>query len=333
MDNRKQEVFSFANKILALFFIISLLIAIPIAAQKKKVVLLKFNKQDSLLRVVFEGEEAFINKIKVTTSSSQIRMEFPEAFDLKSQKDLPFEIIPSEKMVVINLKEKVEIKFFRLSAPARLVLDIQKKEPQAEKQAEKQQGKQPEQQTPVTQTRGIVIDAGHGGYDFGITYGNINEKDISLSLARDLGAALSKKGKKVFLIRKADQYVSLSDRIHFVNQRSPDIFISLHASMSRNFILYEPTFDEQGSHEYSLASSQKKYAGKSKVLSDSIEKAIKDEFKDEIIRRGMPLPLLISVEAPSVFIEYPSPEIVSYDQQMKTRLINSIIHGITAYGL
>jgi len=316
------------NKILALLVAISLLIAIPIAAQKKKVVLLKFNKQDSLLRVVFEGEETFINKIKVTTSSSQIKMEFPEPFDLKSQKDLPFEIIPSEKVVVINLKEKVEIKFFKLSAPARLVLDIQKKEPQAEKQAEKQS----EQQTPVTQARGIVIDAGHGGYDFGITYGNLNEKDINLSLARDLGAVLSKKGKKVFLIRKADQYVSLSDRIHFVNQRSPDIFISLHASMSRNFILYEPTSDEQSSNDYSIASSQKKYAGKSKVLSDSIEKAIKDEFKDEVIRRGMPLPLLHSVGAPSVFIEYPSPKIVSYDKQMKTRLIQSIIQGILAYG-
>jgi len=332
MDNGKQEVYSSAHQILGLFLVISLLIAVPIAAQKKKVVLLKYNKQDSLLRVVFEGEETFINKIKVTTSSSQIKMDFPEPFDLKSQKDLPFEIIPSEKLVIINLKEKVEIKFFRLSAPARLVLDIQQKESYAEKQAVKQPEKQPEQQTPITQARGIVIDAGHGGYDFGIAYGNLNEKDINLSLARDLGAVLSKKGKKVFLIRKADQYVSLSDRIHFVNQRSPDLFISLHATMSRNFILYEPASDEQGSNDYSIASSQKKYAGKSKVLSDSIEKAIKDEFKDEVIRRGMPLPLLHSVGAPAVFIEYPSPKIVSYDQQMKTRLIHSIIQGILAYG-
>jgi N-acetylmuramoyl-L-alanine amidase len=154
-----------------------------------------------------------------------------------------------------------------------------------------------------------------------------------LSLARDLGAVLSKKGKKVFLIRKADQYVSLSERIQYVNQRAPDIFISLHASMSRNFILYEPAFDEQDVNDYSLASNQRKYAGKSKVLSDSIEKAIMDEFQDNIIRRRMPLPLLNSVGAPSVFIEYPSPKIVSYDQPMKTRLVHSIVQGITAYGL
>jgi N-acetylmuramoyl-L-alanine amidase len=321
------------NRILALFVAISLLLAGPLVAQKKKVVLLKFNKQNGLLRVVFEGEDAFISKIKVTTTSSQIKAEFPEPFDLKSQKDLPFEIIPSEKTVVINLKEKVEIKFFRLSAPARLVLDIQKKEPQAEKLPEKQKEKQTEQQTPATQSRKIVIDAGHGGYDFGITYGNINEKDINLSLAADLGAALTKKGKKVFFIRRADQYVSINDRIHFVNQREPDVFISLHASMSRNFIFYEPVLDEQSSNSYSIASSQKKYAGKSKILSDTIEKTIKDEFKDEVIRRRMPLPLLYSAGAPSVFLEYPSPKIISYDQQMKTRLINAIINGITAYGI
>jgi N-acetylmuramoyl-L-alanine amidase len=263
-------------------------------------------------------------------------MDFPEPFDLKSQKDLPFEIIPSEKTVVINPKEKVEIKFFRLSAPARLVLDIQKKEHEAEKQAatppEERQEKLTDQQIPVSQPRKIVIDAGHGGFDFGITDGNISEKDLSLSIAKDLGAALTKKGKKVFFIRKADQYVSIADRIHSVNQREPDIFISLHASLSQDFILYEPAFDEQVPGDYSIASSQKKYAGKSKLLSDSIEKSIRDEFKNEVLRRKMPLPLLHSVGAPSVFLEFPSPKIVSYDQEMKTRLTNAIIQGFTAYG-
>lgn len=317
------------NRIFALFVAVSLLFAIPLSAQKKKAILLKFNKKDGLLRVVFEGEEPFISKIKVTTSSTQVRMEFPESFDLKSEKDLPFEIIPSEKTVVINLKEQVEIKFFRLPAPARLVLDIQKKE----SQAEKLQDKQPEQQIPATQPGKIVIDAGHGGYDFGITFENLNEKDINLTLARDLGAALAKKGGKVFFVRKADQYVSIADRIHFVNQKAPGIFISLHASTSRHFVLYGPLFDDQESHDYRIASSQKKYAAKSKILNDSIEKAIRDEFKEEVIRRNMPLPLLNFVGAPAVFLEYPSPKIISYDQQMKIRLINAISRGVVAYGL
>lgn len=298
--------------------------AVSLYAQKKTEVLLKFSKQEGLMRIVLEADEACISKAKVTPSSSQIKIEFPEPFNLKAQKDLPFETVPADKSLIINLKEKGDIKAFKLSSPARLVLDIQKKEPQSEKQ------------TAVILSNVFVIDAGHGGYDFGITYGDTSEKDISLNLVKDLGNALMKKGKKVFLMRKVDQYISLADRINLVNQKSPDIFISFHSSMSNNFIIYSPKLEEQSSNEitdfYSLSSKQKKYIGKSKALSDSIEKAIKDEFKADIIRREMPLPILNSVGAPSVLIEYPSPRFIVYDQQTRIRLINSIMNGIAAYG-
>ncbi len=319
------------NKVFVLVLSILLLCAVPLSAQQKKVVFLKFSKKDGLTRVVFEGDESLINRIKVTTLPSQIRLEFPENLDLKSEKGLPFEIIPSEKAVEINLKETAGIKFFRLSAPARLVLDIQNKESIAEKQPGKTPEKQIDKKAPEIISPKIVIDAGHGGYDFGITDGNISEKDINLAIARDLGAALTKKGGKVFFIRKADQYVPISDRTHFVNQIAPDIFISLHVSMSQHFILYEPIIYEQGANDYGIASSQKKYAGKSIELSDSIEKAIRNEFKAVVIRRKLPLPLLHSVRAPSVLLEYPSPNTVTYDKQMKTRLINAIINGITTH--
>ena len=321
--------FSSVNRILVLLIAISLLLGAPSAAQKKKAVLLKFNKQGGVFRVVFEGEENLIHKIKVTTSPSQIRMEFPEPFELTSGKDLPFEIVPSEKKVFINLPEQGEIKFFRLSSPARLVIDIFERQSQEGDQGQEAMG---QRLFPFRASK-IVIDAGHGGYDFGLSYGTLHEKDINLAIAKELGTALKGKGKKVFLVRRTDLYISISDRIQFVNQRTPDIFISLHASMAGNFVLYEPAIDEKDSHDYRVAFSQKKYAGRSKVLTDALEKAIEGEFKEEVIRRVLPLPLLLSVSAPSVFLEYPSPEIVSYDQGMKTRMIRAISEGIAAYGL
>src|SRR4030043_276738 len=281
--------------------------AASISAQKKIEVSVKFSKQEGLIRVVFEAEESFINKTKVITLSSQIKIQFPESFNLTAQKDLPFEVTPSDKLLVINLKEQGEIKFFRLSSPARLVFDIQKKEIQKEKQTEKKIEKQAEKQTEKTAekqpvpilSRVFVIDAGHGGYDFGITSGDVSEKDISLSLAKDLSTILSRKNKKVFLTRKVDQYISLADRINLVNQKSPDVFISLLSSISEKFILYSPKFEEQGSNEivdfYSISSRQRKYIEKSKALSVSIGKAIEDEFKPVIICRDLPLPLLNSV--------------------------------------
>lgn len=312
------------KKIFFIFLSITLLTAVSLPAQKKTEVLLKFSKQEGLMRIVLEAEEDFINRIKVTTSSSQIKLEFPGAFNLTPQKDPPFEIVPADKSLTINLKEKGEIKLFKLFSPARLVFDIQKKESQSDKQT-----------APIL-SNVFVIDAGHGGYDFGITYGNASEKDISLNLAKELGTVLLNKGKKVFFMRKVDQYISLADRINLVNQKSPDVFISFHSSMSNNFIIYSPKLEEQSSNEitdfYSLSSKQKKYTVKSKALSDSIEKAIKDEFKADIIRREMPLPILNSVGAPSVLIEYPSPRFIVYDQQTRIRLINSIMNGIAAYG-
>jgi len=203
---------------------------------------------------------------------------------------------------------------------SRIVLDIQSGEKQSV-------------QIPF---KTFVIDAGHGGYDYGIASHDMKEKDINLSLAQNLDTILSKKAKKVFLARKGDQYMSLLERVKFANQKNPDAFLSFHSSMSDNFVLYLPKFKTGGLNEmvdqYSLSSNQKKFIGKSKALSESIGKALKDEFKKNIIYRELPLPILISIGTPSVVIEYPSPTFITYDQPMKMRLLNAITSGLATYG-
>ena len=308
--------------------------AISFPAQTMTEVLLKVSQQEGSMRIVFEAEESFIQKMKVTASASHLKIDFPELFHLTSPKDLPFELISEERSLGINLKEKADIKFFRLSSPSRLVLDITK--PDTQPLDSKKKSSPPENQPLPILLKSFVIDAGHGGYDFGIASGNVSEKDISLSLAKDLAALLIKKGRKVYLVRRADQHISLADRISLINQKSPDIFISLHFSVSRNFVVYAPKVEEQTSNEtldsYSVAAKQKKYVAKSKALSENIINAIKEEFKADVFHRDMPLPILNSVGAPSVLIEIPSPQFFTYDQQMKTRIINVILDGIAAYG-
>lgn len=312
-------VYSQVKKVF-LFCLALLMITIPLLAQKKTDVLLKFSKQEGLLRIVLEAEESFITKTKTINSSTEIRLEFPGPFNLLAQKNLPFKVGVTEKSLVINLEEKGEIKLLRLSDPARLVFDIQKGE----------------KQSIHVLPNVFVFDAGHGGYDFGITSGDTKEKDISLSLVKDFDMILSKKGEKVFLTRKADQYLSLDDRIKFINQKNPEIFISIHCSMSEDFVINVTDFKNERSDEivdlYRLSSRQKSFFEKSKALSDSIGKAIKDEFQKEVVYREIPLPILNSTGAIAVLIEIPSPRFVSYDQIMKGRVINSILNGIAAYG-
>jgi N-acetylmuramoyl-L-alanine amidase len=295
----------------------------PLSAQKKAMVSLKFSSQENSLRIVLEAEESFLTRTKVTTSSTQIKADFPEAYTLTSPQGLPFELIPAEKSLVMNFKGKGETKMFKLSSPARLVFDIQKEGIPAEKQH-------------LVLGRGVGIDAGHGGYDFGISHGSASEKDIMLTMAKDLSVSLAKKGKKTFLTRRADQYLSLGERIGIINQKTPDVFISLHASTSQGFVLYSPRFEEQTATEasdfYSLAARQRKYIQRSKALAENIGKVLKDTFKADILQREMPLPLLNSVASPCILIEMPSPKYVHYDQQMRGKVVDALINGITAYG-
>jgi N-acetylmuramoyl-L-alanine amidase len=78
----------------------------------------------------------------------------------------------------------------------------------------------------------IIIDAGHGGYDYGATGVNlhIKEKNITLLMAKELQEYLEKTGNyKVILTRKNDSFVSLDQRRNFAKSTVGDIFISLHA--------------------------------------------------------------------------------------------------------
>jgi N-acetylmuramoyl-L-alanine amidase len=83
----------------------------------------------------------------------------------------------------------------------------------------------------------VVIDPGHGGYDYGLVSQDAREKDAALILAKDLGNAFTKKGMAVFITRKADQNASLTDRINFSNSKNPDLFISLHSSSADKFVV------------------------------------------------------------------------------------------------
>ena len=89
-------------------------------------VLVRFAKYEGFIRIVFEAEESFINATKVNTSPSQVNILFPELFNLKASEKFPFKVVLRDKSLEVNLNEKCEIKFFRLSSPSRIVFDVQK---------------------------------------------------------------------------------------------------------------------------------------------------------------------------------------------------------------
>jgi len=81
----------------------------------------------------------------------------------------------------------------------------------------------------------VVIDAGHGGTDFGATGRDqeLAEKDITLAIAQRLFKRFEKNSDfEVVMTREEDRLVSLEDRAAVANEAGADVFISIHANSS-----------------------------------------------------------------------------------------------------
>jgi N-acetylmuramoyl-L-alanine amidase len=98
-----------------------------------------------------------------------------------------------------------------------------------------------ESTTPVrprrTQRRLVVVDAGHGGPDNGMTGPigdgpHIVEKNVTLSVAQMVAQELRSSGVDVLMTRTTDTLIALSDRGRIANSNHGDVFVSVHVNAS-----------------------------------------------------------------------------------------------------
>ncbi|MGV6847455.1 MAG: N-acetylmuramoyl-L-alanine amidase family protein, partial [Marinibacterium sp.] len=76
----------------------------------------------------------------------------------------------------------------------------------------------------------VVLDPGHGGIDPGAEQDGFAEKDLMLTLARELREELLRAGGfNVVLTREDDRFVSLERRVAIAHEAQADVFLSLHA--------------------------------------------------------------------------------------------------------
>lgn len=83
----------------------------------------------------------------------------------------------------------------------------------------------------------VVIDPGHGGRDPGAVGSSSKEKDIVLSVGRQLGRLIENNHPdvKVLYTRNTDKFVELRQRAEIANKAHANLFISIHCNaLDRN---------------------------------------------------------------------------------------------------
>lgn len=76
----------------------------------------------------------------------------------------------------------------------------------------------------------IAIDPGHGGIDSGAQFGKVLEKRIVLEFSKELAAKINAQpGMTAYLIRDADVFVPLAERVARAHAAKANVMLSIHA--------------------------------------------------------------------------------------------------------
>jgi N-acetylmuramoyl-L-alanine amidase len=107
--------------------------------------------------------------------------------------------------------------------------------------------------------RRVVVDAGHGGRDNGMTgpiggRQKIREKDITLAVSLELARSLRRQGVEVVMTRTTDTLIGLYDRGPIANERGGDLFLSIHVNAAN--LRWQRPGDARGFETYFLAEAK-----------------------------------------------------------------------------
>lgn len=315
-------------KAIVITIVLVFLFFTALSGQESTEVILRFSKDQNILRIVMESDERFVIDANTIITQSSIKIEFPDHFLLTRPDDFIFETLKTGRLLTIYVNNIEDARAFKLFSPPRLVIDLDI--------AEDSVGLTP--YPPLTEEyeeRFIVINPGHGGYDFGITSEHAREKDINLTIAKNLAAELSETGARTSLVRDDDQFLSLHNRILKAEKENPDLFISIHSSLSDMFVIYLGTSNEPSSEtlykRYALHGRQSRHIVKSRKLAEKIQNALKRSFLKTVAIRELPLPVLNSIDAPAIMMEYPTPKLNTYDERMIGSVNRAIVEAIEEY--
>ena len=142
--------------------------------------------------------------------------------------------------------------------------------------------------------RTVIVDAGHGGVDNGMTGPlgggpKIHEKDITLAVATKLGDQLEARGVDVVYTRTTDTLIALDDRGKIANRAGGDLFISIHVNAANPN--WKDPRASRGFETYFLSEAKTEDARRVEQMEND---AVKFESTQDKIDKDDPLSFILS---------------------------------------
>lgn len=195
----------------------------------------------------------------------------------------------------------------------------------------------------------VVLDAGHGGNDPGAQgpTGSV-EKDLALTVTLGITKLLEEAGVDVYLTRRADSTLSLSNRVVRTREAGGDLFVSLHFNSSANpdaqgsetFVLTaggHASTSQQPGGSYPAAVEANEFDGANALLGFLIQQRLLEQTgsQDRGLRRAR-FYVLREAVTPAVLVEAGfltnlDEEARVLDPAFQARMIRGIADGILDY--
>jgi N-acetylmuramoyl-L-alanine amidase/beta-lactamase regulating signal transducer with metallopeptidase domain len=143
--------------------------------------------------------------------------------------------------------------------------------------------------------KNIVIDAGHGGIDFGVSIEGIAEKNLAEIISNKIRYLNDNNDLIFHFTRTNDSFIDVNERARIVNSYQPDLAISLHFNANKNI-------EANGFEIY--ISDKTSTSEKSKEIANQLAAAISKATP--LNNRGVkfaPLIILKKSECPTLVIE------------------------------
>jgi N-acetylmuramoyl-L-alanine amidase len=141
----------------------------------------------------------------------------------------------------------------------------------------------------------VVIDAAHGGSDFGAISNGITEKQIAEQITNKIYDLNKNKNVVIHLTRSSDMTLTLSERTAIINKIKPDLVLSLHVNANSNKL-------KSGMEMY--VSKENKSYEKSNVIAEKLnDKLAKNNNLKSTEIKNANFFMLKKSEVPAIIVE------------------------------